>query len=54
MAPKRDETLTKRSDKEQMKDPELLDNAKDDSEMPDKLAVKSQVVEEKLIDLDDF
>ena len=52
MAPKRDETLTKRSDKEQMKDPELLDNAED--EMPDKLAVKSQVVEEKLIDLDDF
>ena len=47
MAPKRDEKLTKR----ELKDPELLDNAED--EMPDKLAVKS-VVEEKLIDLDDF
>ena len=52
---KRDETLTtKRSNSEQLKDPELpcdLDNTED--EMPDKLASKSQVVEE-MIDLDDF
>jgi hypothetical protein len=52
MAPKRDETLAKRSDKEQLRDRELLDNSGD--EMPDKLAPKSPVVEEKLVDLDDF
>ena len=52
--PKRDETLAKRSDYEQLKDPELSDNAED--EMPDKLATKSQAIEEpvKLINLDDF
>jgi hypothetical protein len=57
MTPQRNETLTKRSDNdsEQLKDPELpwdSDNAED--EMPDKLATKSQVVEEKMVDLDDF
>ena len=52
MAPKRDETLTKRSDNEQPKDPELTDSAED--EIPDKLTTKSQVVEEKLVDLDDL
>ena len=51
MTPKRDETLIRRSDNEQLKDPELPDNAED--EMPDNLATKSRVVE-KLIDLDDF
>ena len=52
MAPKREETLIKRSDDE-LRDPELnSDNAQD--EMPDKLATKSRVVEEKMIDLDDF
>jgi hypothetical protein len=49
MTPKR-EILIKPSDDE-LKDPELdSDNAQD--EMPDKL--ESQVVREKMIDLDDF
>ena len=55
MAPKRDEPLTKRSDSEQLKDPELpwdSDNAED--EIPDKLATTNHVVEEKMVDLDDF
>ena len=52
MTPIRDEKLTKRSDSEQLKNQELPDNAED--EMPNKLATKSQVVAEKMIDLDDF
>ena len=54
MTPKRDKTSTKRSYNEQLKDPELPDNAEDETRMPDKLATKSQVVEEKMVDLDDF
>jgi minichromosome maintenance protein 10 len=49
MTPRRDETLSKLSDNGHLKD---LDNEKE--EVPDKLAMKSQVVEEKLVDLDDF
>lgn len=57
MTPKRDETLTKRIDNEQLKDPESpwdLDNGELEDEMPNKLATKSRVVEEKMVDLDDF
>ena len=52
---KPDETLTtKRSNSEQLKDPELpWDSNNAEVEMPDKLASKSQVVDE-MIDLDDF
>lgn len=50
MTPKRDESLIKQSDNEQLKSPEPPGDTED--EMPDKLG-KSQVVE-KMIDLDDF
>ena len=52
MTPKRNELSSKRSHDEQLKDSELPDDV--DYEMPDKLATKSQVVEEMLVDLDDF
>ena len=57
MPPKRDETLTKRLDSEQLKDPESelpWDSDIAEDEMPNKLATKSQVVEEKMVDLDDL
>ena len=56
MTPKRDKTSTnlKPSGNEQLKDPELPDNAKDSDEMPKKLVTKSQAEDEKMVDLDDF
>jgi hypothetical protein len=51
MTPKRDETLIKQSDNEQLKSPEPPGDTDDtEDEMPDKLGKSHK----KMIDLDDF
>ena len=51
MTPKRDQTLIKRSDHEQTKDPALPCSSDNANGMPHKL-IESQAVE-KMVDLDD-